>query len=150
MDSKKSDEEIGKRLESIMQATNWFSDPKVKVENELFFYQERPTNLKSGHATTTVYTITGYVERLTMRVTILVSLDGNHVQIPNARVYKSNIINPTSNPNHREAFSTDIGHHCSISKGVEAALKILVEICWENLENKSFTLPSNRRFMYLE
>src|SRR5262249_55098334 len=41
----------------------------------------------------TGYTVSGYVERLTMRATVLISLDGNYVQIPNATVYKSNIVN---------------------------------------------------------
>ena len=74
---------------------------------------------------TTGFTITGYVERLTLRVTILLSLDGNHVQIPNATVYKSNIINHSSNPNHRETFLVNIGSNCSTSKAVDSALKFL-------------------------
>jgi small conductance mechanosensitive channel len=73
------------------------------------------------------YTITGTVERLTMRVTILVSPNGNHLQIPNATVYKSNIVNHTSNPNHREVFNVTIGNNCSVSKAVDLALKVLLE-----------------------
>jgi small conductance mechanosensitive channel len=75
----------------------------------------------------TGYTVTGYVERLTLRVTVLISLDGNHFQIPNAIVYKSNIRNYTSNPNRREDFSITIGTNCSISKAVETAMKVLKE-----------------------
>jgi len=75
----------------------------------------------------TGYAATGYVERLTLRVTILVSLDGNHVQIPNATVYKSNIINHTSNSNHRETFSISIGSNCSVSKAVDSALDVLLK-----------------------
>jgi small conductance mechanosensitive channel len=73
------------------------------------------------------YTVTGYVERLTMRATILVSVEGNHVQIPNATVYKSNIVNHSSNPNHREKFSVSIKSKNSISPAVDFVLKILSE-----------------------
>jgi small-conductance mechanosensitive channel len=76
---------------------------------------------------TTGYAVTGYVDRLTLRVTILVLLDGNHLQIPNATVYKSNIRNYTSNPNRREDFTIAIGTNCSVSKAVEGALKVLID-----------------------
>jgi small-conductance mechanosensitive channel len=50
---------------------------------------------------------TGRVIRLTSRATILLSLDGNHIRIPNAVVFKSRMINYTRNPERR--FSFDIG-----------------------------------------
>ncbi len=59
--------------------------------------------------------ITGYVQSLTVRSTILITLDGNYVQIPNAKVYKSNIRNYTSNPNRREDFIIGIGYGSAIS-----------------------------------
>jgi len=71
--------------------------------------------------------ITGYVQRLTIRSTILLTLDGNYVQIPNAKVYKSNIRNYSSNPNRREDFIIGIGYGCAISDAQEVALKILEE-----------------------
>lgn len=49
----------------------------------------------------------GRVIRLTSRATILLSLDGNHVRIPNATVFKARIINFTRNPERR--FSFEIG-----------------------------------------
>ena len=49
----------------------------------------------------------GRVIRLTSRATILLSLDGNHVRIPNASVFKGRIVNYTQNPARR--FSFDIG-----------------------------------------
>lgn len=70
--------------------------------------------------------LTGYVDRLTLRVTILVTPEGNHLQIPNATVYKSNIRNYTTNPNRREDFIITIGTGCSISKAEELALKVIV------------------------
>lgn len=69
--------------------------------------------------------ITGYVQSLTIRSTILISLDGNYIQIPNATVYKSNIRNFTSNPNRREDFIVGIGYDCVISEAQDTALKVL-------------------------
>lgn len=49
----------------------------------------------------------GRVIRLTSRATILLSLDGNHIRIPNAVVFKSRIVNYTRSAARR--FSFDIG-----------------------------------------
>ncbi len=71
--------------------------------------------------------IQGYVEALTTRVTILMTLEGNHVQIPNATVYKSEITNFTSNPRRRADFTIGIGYDDSISAAQDVALKVLEE-----------------------
>ncbi|WP_439156002.1 mechanosensitive ion channel domain-containing protein [Yoonia sp.] len=47
----------------------------------------------------------GKVIRLTSRATILLSLDGNHIRIPNATVFNSRIINYTKNAERRFMFS---------------------------------------------
>ncbi len=49
----------------------------------------------------------GRVLRLTARATILLTLDGNHTRIPNAKVYKAVIVNYTRNPKRR--FQFDVG-----------------------------------------
>ncbi len=49
----------------------------------------------------------GRVIRLTSRATILLSLDGNHIRIPNAVVFKSRIVNYTRSAARRFVF--DIG-----------------------------------------
>lgn len=69
----------------------------------------------------------GFVQALTTRVTILMTLDGNHVQIPNATVYKSSISNFTSNPKRRADFLIGIGYEDSIAASQEVALKVLQE-----------------------
>lgn len=69
----------------------------------------------------------GYVERLTNRATVLLSLDGNHIQIPNSRVYQATIRNYTSNPNRREDFTVGIGYEDAISEAQAVALKVLAE-----------------------
>lgn len=67
----------------------------------------------------------GIVERVTTRGTVLMNPDGNHVQIPNAIVYKSIIRNYTANPNRREMFEVGIGYDSRASHAQEVALKVL-------------------------
>lgn len=69
--------------------------------------------------------VTGYVQQLNVRVTILMTLDGNVVQIPNATVYKSNLRNFSTNPNRREDFVVGIGYDDSINEAQEVAQKVL-------------------------
>ncbi|MCT2557612.1 mechanosensitive ion channel family protein [Tsuneonella sp. YG55] len=49
----------------------------------------------------------GRVIRLTSRATVLMTLDGNHLRIPNANVFKATILNYTRNPKRR--FDFDLG-----------------------------------------
>ncbi len=67
----------------------------------------------------------GVVERVTTRGTVLMNPDGNHVQIPNAIVYKSIIRNYTANPNRREMFEVGIGFENNASHAQELALQVL-------------------------
>ena len=69
--------------------------------------------------------ITGMVQQLTIRATVLMTLDGNHVQIPNSTVYKSKIINFSSNPNRRQEFTVGIGYDDSIAQAQEVTLAVL-------------------------
>lgn len=55
----------------------------------------------------------GIVQNLNTRSTILLTLDGNHVQIPNATVYKSVIKNYSSIPSRRAEFMVGIGYDSS-------------------------------------
>jgi small conductance mechanosensitive channel len=57
----------------------------------------------------------------------LMTPDGNHVQIPNATVYKSNIYNYTSNPNRRIDFGIGIGYEDSITASQKVAMRVLAE-----------------------
>nr|WP_321359327.1 mechanosensitive ion channel family protein [uncultured Hyphomonas sp.] len=49
----------------------------------------------------------GKVMRLTSRSTVLMTLDGNHLRIPNSTVFKAVILNYTRNPDRR--FDFDLG-----------------------------------------
>jgi small-conductance mechanosensitive channel len=68
---------------------------------------------------------TGVIQRVTTRGTVLMNLDGNHVQIPNSTVYKSIIRNYTANPNRRENFEVGIGFENKISLAQEAVREVL-------------------------
>ena len=50
----------------------------------------------------------GRVIRLTSRATILMTLDGNHLRIPNSTVFKAVILNYTRNPQRRFEFKLGI------------------------------------------
>ena len=74
-----------------------------------------------------VASVTGYVQRLTSRTTVLMTLDGNQVQVPNSTVFKSTIRNFTSNPIRRDDFIVGVGYDNSIPFAQEIALKVLAE-----------------------
>jgi small conductance mechanosensitive channel len=59
---------------------------------------------------------TGIVQNLNTRSTVLLTLDGNHVQIPNATVYKSTIKNYSSIPSRRADYLVGIGYDSSVSQ----------------------------------
>lgn len=69
--------------------------------------------------------VTGYIQQLNVRTTILMNLDGNLVQIPNATVYKSTLRNFTTNCNRREDFDVGIGYDDSINEAQEIARNVL-------------------------
>ncbi len=71
--------------------------------------------------------VTGYVEQLNVRTTILMTHDGNLVQIPNVVVYKSYLRNFTTSSNRREDFVVGIGYDDSINDAQEIARKVLAD-----------------------
>lgn len=68
---------------------------------------------------------TGIVLRVTTRGTVLMGLDGNHVQIPNGTVYKSIIRNFTANPNRRDSFEVGIGFDNELAAAQKIALDVI-------------------------
>ncbi len=50
----------------------------------------------------------GKIMRLTSRATILMTMDGNHLRIPNSTVFKAVILNYTTNPDRRFTFSLGV------------------------------------------
>ncbi len=67
----------------------------------------------------------GIVQRVTTRGTILMTFDGNHLQIPNSTVYKSTITNFTANPSRRMEFSVGVGYDAVIAEAQAALGKVL-------------------------
>lgn len=51
----------------------------------------------------------GHVVSLTSRATVLLTIEGNHVRIPNATVYKGILVNYTRNPLRRFDFVAGVG-----------------------------------------
>ena len=58
----------------------------------------------------------GFVRRVTTRGTLLLTVDGNHIQIPNSTVYKSIVTNFSSSPRIRDNFEIGIGYDDSVSQ----------------------------------
>ncbi len=65
----------------------------------------------------------GIVDRVTTRGTTILTVDGNHVQIPNSHVYKNTIINYTANPLRRIQFEIGIGYDDSVSQAQTVLLQ---------------------------
>ncbi|MEQ8860810.1 MAG: mechanosensitive ion channel family protein [Pseudomonadales bacterium] len=70
---------------------------------------------------------TGVVQNLNMRSTVLLTLDGNQVQIPNSTVYKNIIKNYSSIPSRRAEFTVGIGYDSSAAKAQVLIAEVLQE-----------------------
>lgn len=66
----------------------------------------------------------GRVIRLSPRATILLTLDGNHLRIPNAQVFKSVILNYTRNPQRRFEFALGVDANDDPLAAIEAGLDV--------------------------
>jgi small conductance mechanosensitive channel len=74
----------------------------------------------------------GFVIRLTSRATILMDIDGNHIRIPNATVFKANIVNYSRNPERRFSFELGVD--------ADSVLHEALGICHETLAGLDFVL----------
>jgi len=70
----------------------------------------------------------GKVVALTSRATTLMTLDGNHLQLPNALVFKSVLLNYTRNPKRRFEFSAFIDGGQSIRKAQTTGLDAVTRV----------------------
>jgi len=84
----------------------------------------------------------GKVIRLTSRATILLSLDGNHIRIPNATVFKSRIINYTRNRSRRFQFDQTI----DTNKGVKEQRRLVQD----TLRSLPFVLETPAPSVWIE
>lgn len=67
----------------------------------------------------------GIVQNLNVRSTVLLTLDGNYVQIPNAIVFKSTITNYSSTSSRRADFSVGISYDSSTTKAQALIANVL-------------------------
>lgn len=67
----------------------------------------------------------GKVVRLTGRETMLMTLDGNHVQIPNALVVREPLVNYTRNPRRRFTVDVDVAAETDLSEALDTGLEVL-------------------------
>ena len=67
----------------------------------------------------------GSVHSMNTRSTILISPDGNHIQIPNATVFKSIITNFTAAPEGRDSVAVGIGYDASINDAQDIVAGVL-------------------------
>jgi small conductance mechanosensitive channel len=67
----------------------------------------------------------GMVVRLTSRATVLMTLDGNHVRIPNARVFKGVIVNFTRNPRRRFDLTIAVAADSDLSRSQAVGIDVL-------------------------
>ncbi len=70
----------------------------------------------------------GHVVRLTSRATILLTLEGNHVRIPNANVFKGVITNYTRNPKRRFDFIVGIDTEENVASTQKLILNTLQKV----------------------
>ena len=70
----------------------------------------------------------GRVVRLTSRATILMTLDGNHLRIPNASVYKAVIVNYSRNPKRRFQFDVGVDTEQNLAVAQDLAARTLSQM----------------------
>lgn len=70
----------------------------------------------------------GRVIRLTSRATILMTLDGNHLRIPNSTVFKAVILNYSRNPERRFEFSLGIDADDDPVQGMAVGLEAMTAL----------------------
>ena len=72
----------------------------------------------------------GRVVRLTSRATILLTLDGNHVQIPNATVFNAVILNYSRNPQRRFEFDLGVDANDDAVAGMDVGLGAMEKLAF--------------------
>jgi len=70
----------------------------------------------------------GVIKSLNTRATVLVTLEGNHVRIPNNVVYKEILVNATASPVYRVHFDVIIPYEASTAAALEAMTRALREV----------------------
>ncbi|RMH25707.1 MAG: mechanosensitive ion channel family protein, partial [Planctomycetota bacterium] len=69
----------------------------------------------------------GLVTSMNSRTTVLTTFDGNVVRIPNAIVFKTTLINYSTDPRRRFDFTVGIGYDVDLAQAVTVGTQILAE-----------------------
>lgn len=67
----------------------------------------------------------GTVRSMNTRSTVLISQEGNHIQIPNSVIFKSTIVNYTASPNRRDTLDIGVGYDVSIVTAQKLILDVI-------------------------
>ncbi len=67
----------------------------------------------------------GVVQTMNTRSTVLLTIDGNHVQIPNATIFKNTIVNYTAAPARRVTADVGIGYDASVAEAQAVIAQVL-------------------------
>lgn len=70
----------------------------------------------------------GKVVALTPRATILMTVDGNHLQLPNSVVFKSVLLNYSRNPKRRFDFETSIDNRASWHDAMDIGIEAIASV----------------------
>lgn len=70
----------------------------------------------------------GLVVRLNTRATILMTLDGNHLRIPNAKVFKADILNYSTNSERRFSFRVGVDSADDPVSAIAVGVKAMSEL----------------------
>jgi small conductance mechanosensitive channel len=69
----------------------------------------------------------GIVKSLNTRATVLVTLEGKHVRIPNSTIFKEIMVNATASPSFRSSFDVLIPNEASTADAIDALNRALRE-----------------------
>jgi small-conductance mechanosensitive channel len=69
----------------------------------------------------------GVVKTLNTRATVLVTLEGNHIRIPNNIIYKEIMVNSSASPISRGTFDVAIPYEASTAVAIEAMSRVICD-----------------------
>ncbi|MBU3004552.1 mechanosensitive ion channel family protein [Paraglaciecola arctica] len=100
-----------------------FKDIAENFLSSLLLSVQRPFNLGD------IIEVEGYlgvVKKMTSRATTLVDFNGDHVQLPNATIYKNAIRNLTANPYMRSTVDIGVGYDSNFDHAQSLAMDIML------------------------
>jgi small-conductance mechanosensitive channel len=78
----------------------------------------------------TVSGVTGRIEEIQTRATIIKAFDGTKVVVPNSELFSNVVISKTSNPYRKLSFVMGVGYDASLKEVMELTLAVVKSIPW--------------------